>query len=160
MAKKRAELSQLNKEQLVDLILELEEIIVQQNARSPALEDQIAKNRGNRGKPPSRAGLGKKTKSLRVKSKRPSGGQKGHPGKTLMQVSEPDYEVVPELGSWPEWAGDLAGGRVQGVVKNQGFAVPPVQLEVTEHQAEVKGCPPCHAQVSAVFPPAITQPVQ
>lgn len=64
MAKKRAELSQLNKEQLVDLILELGEIIVPQNARSPALENQIAKNSGNRGKPPSRAGLGKKTKSL------------------------------------------------------------------------------------------------
>jgi transposase len=48
-------------------------------------------------KPPSSDGLKKKdkirTKSLREKGKRPSGGQLGHPGQTLEQVIRADKIV-------------------------------------------------------------------
>jgi len=156
----RAELWQLNKGQLIDIILELREMIVQQNARIQVLEDQIAKNSGNSGKPPSSDGLGRKPKSLRPKGKRPSGGQKGHKGTTLVQVSKPDHTIVHKLHICPECATDLETVAVQGVGKRQIFDVPPVQLEVTEHQVQHKMCPSCQSLVKASFPPDIRHPVQ
>ena len=61
-------------------------------ARIAELERQIGLNSSNSGKPPSSGGLKKpaRVRSLREKSKRKSGGQKGHKGETLRQVAEPD----------------------------------------------------------------------
>ncbi|MEO1391164.1 MAG: DUF6444 domain-containing protein, partial [Cyanobacteria bacterium J06634_6] len=64
----------------------VEKLLKQQIAlesRIKALEDKQTKNSRNSNKPPSGDGFGNRTKSLRKKSQRPSGGQKGHPGSTL-----------------------------------------------------------------------------
>ena len=65
-------------------------------ARVAELERRLGLNSSNSGKPPSSDGLGKpprEPRSLREASGKPSGGQKGHKGKTLRQVAEPDTTV-------------------------------------------------------------------
>jgi hypothetical protein len=59
------------------------------------LERRLGINSETSSKPPSSDGLKakKRTKSLREKGKRASGGQKGHLGQTLKQVEKPDYII-------------------------------------------------------------------
>ena len=59
------------------------------------LEDQLNKNSSNSSKPPSTDGFNKPSpKSLRKKSNRKPGGQKGHPGFTLTMTETPDHIIV------------------------------------------------------------------
>ncbi len=73
-----AALSQLSKDALIALLLA-------QEARIAELERRLGLNSGNSGKPPFSDGLKKPVRiaSLREKSGKKTGGQPGHPGKTL-----------------------------------------------------------------------------
>ncbi len=64
-------------------------------ARVAELERQLGLNSGNSGKPPSSDGLKKPARvgSLRERTGKKPGGQKGHPGKTLSRVETPDAIV-------------------------------------------------------------------
>jgi transposase len=101
-----------------------------------------------------------RTRSLRKKSGRRSGGQKGHQGHTLKMVEQPDQIQVYEASTCSHCATDLQSVEPCGYEKRQVFDVPPVRIEVTEHQAEVKTCPGCGQQVKGDFPSDVTQPVQ
>ena len=154
MKEMREQLRQLDKEQLIDIILELREQMMQMAERIQSLEDQLAKNSQNSSKPPSSDGLKKPSpKSLREKGKRKTGGQKGHKGKTLKMVSEPNHVELHAVTNCPECEADLSDVEVTEVERRQVFDIPPIEIEVTEHQAEIKDCLCCGTRVKAFCMP-------
>lgn len=157
----REQLRQLDKESLIDIILELREEMAQMASRIQSLEDQLAKNSQNSSKPPSSDGLKKPSpKSLREKGKRKTGGQKGHKGETLKMVSEPNHIEVHAVTSCSGCRADLSEIEVTAFERRQVFDVPPIEIEVTEHQAEIKYCSCCGRRVKASFPEGVNSSVQ
>ena len=155
------QLEQLDKETLIVIILELQQQLREQAVLIQELRDQLAKNSHNSGKPPSSDGLKKpRTRSLRKKSGRRSGGQKDHTGHTLKMVEQPDPIQVHEAARCPHCATDLQSVEPCRYEKRQVFDVPPVRIEVTEHQAVIKTCPGCGQAVKGDFPSDVSQPVQ
>ncbi len=157
----REQIEDLDKASLVNVILELQKMLIEQAAEIQSLRDQISKNSGNSGKPPSSDGLKKpRTRSLREKSERKSGGQKGHQGRTLKMVETPNRIEVHEVLNCPHCFAHLGDTVCERYEKRQVFDIPPMQMEVTEHQAEIKTCPRCQRKVKGNFPAGIKKPVQ
>jgi len=129
--------------------------------RVEKLEEQVAKNSRNSGKPPSSDGYEKPApKSRRKRSGKKSGGQVGHVGYTLELVSKPDRVETYRVVSCSHCHSSLTKEKAVQLKKRQVFDLPEVRLEVTEHQAEVKVCPHCQRETTASFPSAVSQPTQ
>ena len=150
--------------QLIDLLLRLEVEVHQLRRQVKELKARLALNSRNSSKPPSSDGLAKPApKSLRQKTGRRPGGQPGRVGRTLQPVAQPDRVQLHRLDRCPC---GLCRGRslrhepVLGHEKRQVFELPPMRLEVTEHQAEIKRCPVSDCLVTASFPEGVNAPVQ
>ncbi len=133
-------------------------------ARIAELERQLGLNSANSGKPPSSDGLKKKparVSSLRERSGKPPGGQKGHPGKTLSRTETPDV-TIDHFPETCRGCGETLGeARAIGYTARQVFDLPaPQPLIVTEHRAHQCQCGACGAQTRAAFPQSVTAPVQ
>src|SRR6266699_4686179 len=87
-----AQLEQENAELRAQLA-EAYQQITQLAERLQRVEGQLVKDSHNSSKPPSSDGPRRKPRSQRQRSEKQTGGQPGHPGRTLMQVANPD-EVV------------------------------------------------------------------
>ena len=141
-------------ELVCDLILKLMERIEQ-------LEKLLAKDSHNSSKPPSSDGLKcpNKTRSLKEKSNKKTGGQHGHNGLHLKMVDNPNHTITHQLD------GDGSCGRSLAPIvplkykKRQVFDLPPLKIEVTEHRAEVKQCA-CGKKHIADFPDGVNSPTQ
>jgi transposase len=128
--------------------------------RVEALENQISKHSRNSSKPPSSDGFKPKPKSQRCKSERSSGGQVGHPGQTLewsVEVNQVEQHYVEGCRTC---GASLKEVEVESWDLRQVRDIAPIQLIVTEHQAEVKCCPQCQTLNRGEFPAEVNSVVQ
>ena len=148
-------------EQLHGRIQELEAELTERDARIRELEAQVAQNSRNSHKPPSTDGYQKpKPKNNRRKSNKQNGGQPNHTGHTLKPVEEPDHVKEHSVHTCSHCQAGLTDVKATGVEKRQVFDLPPVAIEVTEHQAEIKSCPHCGEETKGSFPEGVTSAVQ
>jgi transposase len=145
-----------SREELIALIAALK-------SRIAELERQLGLNSSNSGKPPSSDGLKKpaRVSSLRERSGKKPGGQKGHKGETLRQVTDPN-EVVDHYPSACSMCGaGLDPETSVGHSARQVFDLPePQPVVVTEHRAHDCQCAVCGTTTRALFPDGVNAPVQ
>ncbi len=154
------DLIEYGREALLKINLHLQQQVTLLTARVAELEQKVNKNSRNSSKPPSSDGLAKpKPKSLRKRSKKKTGGQKGHKGHNLKQVEKPDH-VVPLSVTSCSCCADLTHVPVAGYINRQVFELPQPKLEVTEYRGEIKLCPKCGLTNSASFPENVNSPAQ
>ena len=163
----RTALNELTKGDLIELVLALE---VRHAAEMAALRQRIAElerrvglNSGNSGRPPSSDGLKKppRTGNLRQPSGKQSGGQPGHPGKTLRRTETPDATVDHYPRACATCGTALTAAMATDHVARQVFDLPePRPLIVTEHRAHACRCAACGRRTRAAFPAGVAAPVQ
>ena len=147
-------------EAVIALVEGLLRKIVQLEARLEVLENQLKQDSHNSSKPPSSDGFRKRTRSLRGKSERQSGGQIGHEGNTLAWREEVDKIIVHPVEYCEGCGASLSASEVLSWDLRQVHDLPPLVLEVIEHQAEVKCCDRCGLLNRGKFPADVTNVVQ
>ncbi len=148
-------------EELLSIIAAQQVQIGSLSARVAELERQLGLNSG---KPSSSDGLAKpafRGGSLRERSGKEPGGQKGHPGRTWRRTETPDVT----LDHFPETCSGCGSGLSPAMAidhsARQVFDLPePKPLVVTEHRAHRCRCEACGLPTRAAFPEAVTAPVQ
>jgi transposase len=149
-----------SKDQLIE-VLRAENAALK--ARISELERRLGLNSSNSGKPPSSDGFKKpaRVSSLRERSGKKPGGQKGHKGETLRQVTDPDDVVNHYPPACSVCGVGLDPETTVGHSARQVFDLPqPQPLVVTEHRAHDCQCPACGAKTRAPFPDGVNAPVQ
>jgi transposase len=129
--------------------------------RVAELEARLNKDSHNSSKPPSSDGLGKKPTphSLRQKTGRKQGGQKGHPGHTLTLSDTPDHRVAHIPPCCQGCGASLETAEVVAEQRRQVVDLPALRLEVTEHIAQSRRCG-CGMTTPAAFPQEACEPIQ
>ncbi len=169
------ELAKTDPEAIADLVImlwdrveKLEEIVKKLEVKISSLESNSrssskppSTDKGNFTNPP-------KPKSLRKKSGRKPGGQKGHCGNTLEKSDSPDHIIDHHFAEdvrchkcgAPLDAGKREKLDHESCECRQVFELPSIKIEVTEHRAEKIRCNNCDELNTADFPEGIKAPVQ
>ena len=153
----------LSREELIALIQAQAAQIAALMARVAELERRLGLNSSNSGKPPSSDGMKKPARvaSLRERSNKKPGGQKGHEGETLRQSADPDAIVDHFPSICSGCSGALTRGMAHDHAARQVHDLPePRPLVVTEHRAHVCQCAGCGARTRGAFPDGVNAPVQ
>ena len=164
-------LKRYSKNELIEIILiqaknakmQAEQIKVQAN-QIKVLEERIArleKDSETSSKPPSEdQNKPKRNQSLREKSGKRPGGQKGHKGKTREQVTTPDKII----GCYPDEDCKKCGNKLdmselRQLEKRQEVEIPKIEPKVTEYQKMSVTCSCGHCN-KGTFPKDINAHVQ
>ncbi|HEY8689358.1 MAG TPA: IS66 family transposase [Chitinophagaceae bacterium] len=135
---------------LITIINEQQKVIEEQRIEIEDLKEKLNINSDNSSNPPSTTPF--KPDKKKKKGKRNRGGQPGHPGVTrnLLPENKVDHfekHLPPEQCS--------CGGKVQVTPryrKHQVHELPPIKIEVTEHQLFYGCCEECKKIHSAELP--------
>ena len=135
--------------------------LVALEAENAELKRRLGLDSRNSSKPPSTDSPFVKPapRSLRRKSGRKPGGQPGHPGSTLAQVADPNERLRHEPGPCAGCGSDLADAPEVGMEKRQVFDLPPMTVQVIEHQLIARRCA-CGATTCGTAPQGVSAPVQ
>jgi transposase len=143
------------------VVKDLQTEVVDLRAEVKDLRGQLSKNSQNSSKPPSTDGYQKpQPKSLRKPSGKSTGGQKGHRGTQLKKVERPDHLIVHLVKNCQQCGLGLSDIKPRPSRRRQVFDIPPVKIEVTEHQTETKCCPDCGCTNESSFPPEVKTTTQ
>src|SRR3989441_3718938 len=138
----------------------LEGLIDSRNERIKTLEGQQAKDSHNSSLPPSSDRFVRPPKSLRKKSGKSPGGQKGHRGHHLRQVETPDEVLIHPVIECSHCQHDLRTHPAEMPERRQVIDLPVKRLWVTEYRVEEKQCPVCYHLTRAPFPATVSAPAQ
>ncbi len=147
-------------EHLQAVVAAQQEQIAALSARVKDLEDQAKTTSRTSSKPPSSDGYQRPPRSLRPRSGKTIGGQRGHPGSALSLVEAPDRVIVHSPATCAGCQAALAEVAATGYERRQVMDLPPLRLEVSEHRAAEKVCPHCQHTTKGAFPPDVTTTVQ
>lgn len=153
--------------EFIDKLLVLVEVVEKQSQEIKELKEEnrylksrLNLNSNNSSKPPSSDGLKKNNISLRKKSGKKPGGQKGHKGYYLKKSPIPDIIRRRSVDFCSNCGSFLANVSVSKQRSRQVFDIPEVKMEVTEYRCEEKTCPKCGHRNSSIFPEGVTKDAQ
>jgi len=123
------------------------------------LRARVNLNSNNSSKPPSSDGLKKKIKNNRESSRKPSGGQLGHEGKTLEKVENPDEIIECKTPKTCSCGCNMDYAETTKKTR-QVFDIPMPKIKVTEYVTYEALCPGCGKIHKTEFPNEVSQPTQ
>lgn len=159
----------MNKDSVYIAKLEAENALLKQEVSDlkhqlhTLLSSMVAKDSHNSSNPPSQDSLSskaKRTQSLRKKSGRKSGGQKGHKGHTLDFSAFPDELIDLETSFCRSCGSDLSAVPSEFHSKRQVFDISAPQIICIEYRVFQKFCPVCGRMNLADYPNQVNAPVQ
>lgn len=136
---------------LEEKVLQLIQIIEKQGVKKDSSNSHNSPSQ-DKSKP-------KRNRSLRPKSNRKSGGQKGHKGHTLKMTENPDETEILRSNYCTSCGSDLQGLSHQLISKRQEVILPPIVPQIIEYQQFACQCGCGHYQ-KADYPAHITAPIQ
>jgi transposase len=142
-----------------ETITQLNQTVEQLTQTIVELKEQLGMNSKNSSKPPSSDGPAK-PKSLRKKSGKKPGGQKGHKGSGLSLFKSPDETVIHKpiqcnICPYAEQCSSCSRSAVRNVIDVE------IKTKVIAHYIESYACPLCNNTViSGKFPKDVTSSMQ
>lgn len=145
---------------LIEKIKELEATIFTLKEELKKYKEKEAKTSKNSSKSPSSDPFYKKNnkRNIQDKTNRNQGGQKGHEGRTLNQVENPDDRKYCHVNYCK--CGHHLSDNIVREEKRQVFDIKHGKIFVMEYVIEVIKCPKCGCICKGEVPEGVTSPVQ